>query len=110
MPFEEDLSLFLSADEFGVVATATTRYGEVVQFQVIFDNGYGAQFGGLADATQPTAQARSVDVADLEASVAYGYALALRGAAAPDALARTEELVLRQQTRLAALRAESQAA
>lgn len=65
MAFAEDLSLFLSADEFGVVATATTRYGEVVQFQVIFDNGYGAQFGGLADATQPTAQARSVDVADL---------------------------------------------
>lgn len=65
MAFEEDLSLFLSADEFGVAATATTRFGEVVQFQVIFDNGYGAQFGGLADATQPTAQARSVDVADL---------------------------------------------
>lgn len=65
MAFEEDLSLFLSADEFGVVATATTRFSEVVQFQVIFDGSYGAQFGGLADATQPSAKARSVDVADL---------------------------------------------
>jgi hypothetical protein len=65
MAFEEDLSLFLSADEFGVVATATTRFSEAVQFAVIFDNGYGAQFGGLADATQPSALARSADVADL---------------------------------------------
>lgn len=65
MPFEEDLSLFLSSDEFGSVATATTRHGEVVQFQVIFDNGYAAQFGGLADATGPSALARSADVADL---------------------------------------------
>jgi len=46
-------------------ATATTRHGEVVQFQVIFDNGYAAQFGGLADGSQPSALARSVDVADL---------------------------------------------
>lgn len=46
-------------------ATATTRHGEVVQFQVIFDNGYAAQLGGLADATGPSALARSADVADL---------------------------------------------
>lgn len=52
----------------------------------------------------------AVDVADLEASVAYGYALALRGAASPAAGARLEAEVIRQQTRLAALRAESQAA
>lgn len=65
MPFEEDLSLFLSSDEFGSVATATTRHGEVVQIQVIFDNGYAAQLGGLADATGPSALASSADVADL---------------------------------------------
>lgn len=46
-------------------ATATTRHGEVVQFQVIFDNGYAAQLGGLADATGPTALTSSADVADL---------------------------------------------
>lgn len=65
MAFEEDLSLFLSADEFAVPAQVVTRHGEVVQFQVIFDNGYAAQLGGYADGTQPTALARSVDVADL---------------------------------------------
>lgn len=46
-------------------AQATTRHGEVVSFAVIFDNGYAGALGGLADATQPSAQARTVDVADL---------------------------------------------
>lgn len=57
-------------------ATATTRYGEVVQFQVIFDNGYAAQLNGLADGTQPTALARSVDVVDL----VQGCAITVAGA------------------------------
>jgi AcrR family transcriptional regulator len=52
----------------------------------------------------------AVEIADLEASVAYGYALALRGAASPAALGRMEDEVLRQQKRLADLRAQRQAA
>lgn len=78
MPFEEDLSLFLSSDEFGSVATATTRHGEVVQFQVIFDNGYAVGSVGLAGmaSTQPSAMARSVDVAD----VSVGGSLDVNGA------------------------------
>ena len=74
MAFEEDLSLFLDTDEFAVVATAINRFGEVVQFQVIFDNGHGAQFGGLADASQPSALARTVDVADLVQSCVVSIA------------------------------------
>ena len=66
MAFEEDLSLFLSDEEFAVVATATTRFAERVQFQVIFDNGYAAFISGMAEATQPSCLARTVDVADLE--------------------------------------------
>lgn len=65
MAFAEDHTAFMDLGGFAVQASATTRHGEVVQFAVIFDNGYGAPFGGLADATQPTALARSVDVADL---------------------------------------------
>jgi hypothetical protein len=71
MAFEEDLSLFLSADEFAVPAQAVTRHSEVVQFQVIFDNGYT---GGLVDrfeSAQPQAQARSADVADLTHGCAF---------------------------------------
>ena len=63
--FAEDLTPFLDLDGFAVQASATTRYSEVVVFPVIFDNGYAAQLSGLADATQPTAQAKSADVADL---------------------------------------------
>jgi hypothetical protein len=74
MAFEEDLSLFLSADEFAVPVQAVTRHSEVVQFQVIFDNGYSAQLGGYADGTQPTALARSVDVADLVQGCAFTVA------------------------------------
>lgn len=47
-------------------ATATTRFGEVVRFPVIFDNGYAAQLGGLADGSTPTALAQSAHVADLQ--------------------------------------------
>lgn len=48
-------------------ATATTRHGEVVSFAVIFDNGYAAGSVGLAGmaSSQPSAMARSADVADL---------------------------------------------
>jgi hypothetical protein len=74
MAFAEDLSVFTDTSVFGVVVTATTRHGEVVTLQVIFDNGYGAQLGGLADATQPTAQARSVDVADIVQGCAFTVA------------------------------------
>mgnify|MGYP001428847036 CR=1 FL=1 len=52
----------------------------------------------------------AVDVADLEASVAYGYALAMRGAASQAALPRMEAEVARQQKRLARLSAAGQAA
>lgn len=76
MAFEEDLSLFLCADEFGVVATATTRYSEVVQFQVIFDGPYAQALGDLMSGTQPQALARTVDVADLDA----GCAISINGA------------------------------
>lgn len=65
MAFEEDLTAFMDPGGFAVKATATTRHGEVVQFPVIFDNGYAAQLGGLADATGPSALASSADVADL---------------------------------------------
>lgn len=75
MAFEEDLSLFLSADEFGVVAAATTRFGEVVQFQVIFDNGYGGALGDRLESAQPQAVARSTDVADLT----HGSACSING-------------------------------
>jgi hypothetical protein len=65
MAFEEDLTLFLQESEFAVAATATTRFGELVQFQVLFDNGYQAYLNGYAEGTQPSCMARSVDVADL---------------------------------------------
>lgn len=76
MAFEEDLSLFFSTDEFGVVATATTRFGEVVQFQVIFDNAYTAGLVDRFESAQPQALARSADVADL----AHGCAFSVGGA------------------------------
>lgn len=59
-------------------ATATTRYGEVVQFAVIFDNGYAAGSVGLAGmaSTQPSAMARSADVADM----AVGGSIDVNGA------------------------------
>lgn len=66
MAFVEDTAAFFDVGMgFAVQATATTRHGEVVSFAVIFDNGYAGALGGLADATQPTALARSADVADL---------------------------------------------
>jgi hypothetical protein len=52
-------------------ATAVTRHGEVITLQVIFDNGYAAALGGLADGTQPTALCRSADVADLVQGCAF---------------------------------------
>jgi hypothetical protein len=65
MAFVEDFSLFLRESEFSVQATATTQFGELVQFQVIFDNGYQAFINGYAEGTQPSCLAASVDVADL---------------------------------------------
>ena len=67
MAFEQDLSVFTDTGVFGVPAQAVTRHGEVVTLQVIFDNGYAAGavgFSGMAS-TQPSAMARSADVADL---------------------------------------------
>lgn len=59
-------------------ATATTRFGEVVQFPVIFDNGYAAGSVGLAGmaGTQPSALVRSADVSD----VSVGGSLDVNGA------------------------------
>jgi hypothetical protein len=66
MAFEEDLSLFLDAEGgFAVQATATTRFGELVQFQIIFDDASEASLGGFVESTQPTALARSASVVDL---------------------------------------------
>lgn len=65
MAFVEDHTAFMP--DFGVQATATTRYGEVVQFSVIFDNASSQAGIGLLGmaGTQPQALARSADVADL---------------------------------------------
>ncbi len=65
MAFEEDLSLFLSVDEFAVTAVAVNSLGATVQFQVIFDNAYAGQLANMVDATGPAALARSVDVAQI---------------------------------------------
>jgi hypothetical protein len=74
MAFEEDLTLFLQESEFSVAATATTRFGELAQFQVIFDDAGESALGGFIEATQPTALARTEDVVDLVhgCSVAVG--------------------------------------
>jgi len=63
--FEEDLTLFLSPSEFSVPAQAVTRFGAVVQFQVIFDNGYESALGGFAEASGPSALVQSALVQDL---------------------------------------------
>jgi hypothetical protein len=63
--FQEDLTLFLSPSEFSVPAQATTRFGEVVQFQVIFDNGYQSALGGLVESTGPSALVQTIYTADL---------------------------------------------
>jgi hypothetical protein len=63
--FEEDLTLFLSPSEFSVPAQAVTRFGEVVQFQVIFDNAYADALGGFAESSGPTALVQSALVQDL---------------------------------------------
>ena len=65
MAFAEDLSTFLDVDGFAVTAQATTRFGEVVQFQVIFDNGYTGALGDRLESAQPQALARSADLVDL---------------------------------------------
>lgn len=56
-------------------ASATTRFGEVVQFPVIFDNAYVGALGDRLESAQPQAQARSADVADL----AHGSACSISG-------------------------------
>jgi hypothetical protein len=65
MPFEEDLTLFLDLDGFAFPAQATTRFREVVSFQVIFDNGYAGALGDRLESAQPQAVARSADLVDL---------------------------------------------
>jgi hypothetical protein len=65
MAFAEDLSTFLDVDGFAVTAQATTRFGEVVQLQVIFDNGYAAGLGGVMASTTPSILAQSSNVQDL---------------------------------------------
>ena len=73
--FQEDLTLFLSPSEFSVPAQATTRFGEVVQFQVIFDNGYQEALGGLVESTGPSALVQTIYTADL----AHGSLLEING-------------------------------
>jgi hypothetical protein len=63
--FAEDLTLFLSPSEFSVPAQANMRFGDVLQFQVIFDNGYEPALGGFAEASGPTALVQSALVQDL---------------------------------------------
>ena len=73
--FAEDQSLFLSPEEFAVPAQAVTRFGEVVQMQAIFDNGYTASLGGLMESTQPSALVQTCYTADL----AHGSAVEVNG-------------------------------
>lgn len=51
-------------------ATATTRFSEVVQFQVIFDGPFAQALGDLMAGNQPQALARTADVADLDTGCA----------------------------------------
>lgn len=75
MAFAEDLTPFLSLDDFAVQAQAVTRYSEVVTFPVIFDNASSQAGIGLLGmaGTQPVALARSADVVD----VAVGCAITI---------------------------------
>jgi hypothetical protein len=63
--FVEDLSVFTNPAEFGQVATATTKFGEVLTLPVIFDNGYEGALGGFAEASGPSALVQSALVQDL---------------------------------------------
>jgi hypothetical protein len=75
MAFVEDFTVFLQESEFSVEATATTRFGELVQFQVIFDDAGGLPLGGFIEATQPTALAKTEEIVDL----VHGCAVAVGG-------------------------------
>jgi hypothetical protein len=63
--FVEDLGVFTNPAEFGEVATATTKFGEVITLPVIFDNGYEPALGGFAEASGPSALVQSALVQDL---------------------------------------------
>jgi len=63
--FVEDLSVFTNPAEFGQVATATTKFGEVITLPVIFDNAYESALGGFAESSGPSALAQSALVQDL---------------------------------------------
>ncbi len=65
MAFAEDLTAFMDLGGFAVQATATTRHGEVVQFPVIFDNGYAGALGDRLESALPQAVASSADVTDI---------------------------------------------
>jgi len=47
------------------VATATTKFGEVLTLPVIFDNGYESALNGFAESSGPSALAQSALVQDL---------------------------------------------
>jgi hypothetical protein len=73
--FVEDLSVFTNPAEFGKVATATTKFGEVITLPVIFDNAYADALGGLVEATGPSALVQTCYTADL----AHGSVLEING-------------------------------
>lgn len=65
MAFTEDISAFLSTDEFAVTASIDGRL-----VNVIFDNGYQDALSGLMESTQISCTGRT---ADLAASVQDTY-------------------------------------
>lgn len=65
MAFVEDLTPFLDLDGFAVQAQATTRFGEVVSFLVIFDAAYTGAAGNIFEASRPQCIAQSAHVQDL---------------------------------------------
>lgn len=75
MAFAEDLTPFLDLAGFAVQAQAITRFGEVVQIPVIFDNGYVGALGDRMESAQPQVQAATAAVADL----AHGCLLTING-------------------------------
>lgn len=64
MAFEEDLSLFFDTSGFAVDAQATDAHGELVQFQVFFDQPH-ADGLGVMESTNPSVLGRSVDLDDV---------------------------------------------
>lgn len=65
MAFAEDLTHFLDLAGFAVQAQAITRFGEVVEFPVIFDAAYTGAAGNVFEASRPQCIAASTQVQDL---------------------------------------------